>query len=352
MSVVKLDTRDIDRIAAEWFARLQLDDLSASEKRDFDEWLSADERHRAAYEALGLDWADMRKSSKLAEMASEISADTRPSRPRVFADCFGHIVRPRAALAALAAVGGTALAVMVAWFLFVPAGEPGGVVGEVLETRVAEIRNATLDDGSLVTIGAKSVLEVAFDDTQRRVVLNEGEAFFSVEKDPERPFLVFAGETVVRVIGTQFDVHRGPDGVEVTVLEGVVEVLEGAVNSKKLPEDVEKKHVLTAGHKALSSPTGEVSDVEAVSAYETAAWRSGRLVYDNASLREVIADANRYYDGRIELASSAIGDLRVSASFRTDEIDTLVNTLTRGLPVDARRPSPGLIVLHERREGR
>lgn len=349
MSVVKLDTRDIDRIAAEWFARVRLDDLSASDKRDFDEWLSADERHRAAYEALGLDWADMRKSSKLAEMASEISADTRPSRPRVFADWFGRIVRPRAAFAAF---GGTALAAMLAWFLFVPAGEPGGVVGEVLETRVAEIRNATLDDGSLVTIGAKSALEVVFDDTQRRVVLNEGEAFFSVEKDPERPFLVFAGETVVRVVGTQFDVHRGPDGVEVTVLEGVVEVLEGAVNSKELPEDVDKKHVLTAGQKALSSPTGEVSDVEAVSAYETAAWRSGRLVYDNASLREVIADANRYYDGRIELASSAIGDLRVSASFRTDEIDTLVNTLTRGLPVDARRPSPGLIVLHERRESR
>lgn len=349
MSVVKLDTRDIDRIAAEWFARVQLDDLSASDKRDLDEWLSADERHRTAYEALGLDWADMRKSSKLAEMASEISADTRPSRPRGVADWFGCIVRPRAAFAA---VGGTALAVMVAWFLFVPAGEPGGVVGEVLETRVAEIRNTTLDDGSLITIGAKSVLEVAFDDTQRRVVLNEGEAFFSVEKDPERPFLVFAGETVVRVVGTQFDVHRGPDGVEVTVLEGVVEVLEGAVNSKNLPEDVDKKHVLTAGHKALSSSTGEVSDVEAVSAYETAAWRSGRLVYDNASLRAVIADANRYYDGRIELASSAIGDLRVSASFRTDEIDTLVNTLTRGLPVDARRPSPGLIVLHERREGR
>ena len=49
VSVVKLDTRDIDRIAAEWFARVQLDDLSASDKRDFDEWLSADERHRAAY---------------------------------------------------------------------------------------------------------------------------------------------------------------------------------------------------------------------------------------------------------------------------------------------------------------
>lgn len=343
------DQQEIEQAAAEWFARVQSEGLSTPEKRDMDAWLSADDRHRTAYDALDLVWTDMGTSSKLADMASKVRADTKPSWFGVLGDRFERFVRPRRAFAV---AGGTAaLAALVVVLVLGPLGEPGSVAGEVHRTQVAEIRDETLDDGTIVTIGAKSTIEVAFDDTERRVVLNEGEAFFSVEKDPDRPFFVFAGETVVRVVGTKFDVHRGLEGVEVTVLEGVVEVLEGASTARDAVEKADEKHVLSAGQKAVSTQAGEVAEVEEVSAFETAAWRSGRLVYDNTSLREVIADANRYYDGRIEFESSALGDLRVSASFRTDEIDAMINTLTRGLPVDAVRPSPGRIVLRKRETG-
>ena len=333
------DRRQIEQAAAEWFARARTEDFSEAEKRDFDSWLSADDRHRAAYESLDLVWTDMRDSQSLAAMASSLRADTKPS-------WFGRLVPLRPAYVL---VGGVAAAAVTAFFLL-PFGDPAKIVGEVHQTQVAEIRDQTLDDGSVVTIGAKSAIEVAFDEIQRRVILNEGVAFFSVENDPDRPFLVFAGETVVRVVGTKFDVHRGPEGVEVAVLEGVVEVLEGSARRHDRPNGAGEKHLLSAGQKAVSTPAGNVSEVEQVSAFETAAWRSGRLVYDNTSLREVIADANRYYDGHIELEPGTLGDLRVSASFRSDEIEAMINTLVRGLPVEALHLSRGHIVLREKHD--
>lgn len=346
MSVTELkeredDRRQIEQAAAEWFARAQSEDLSEARKRELDAWLAADARHRVAYEALDLVWTDMGSSRRLSAMASKVRTGTKTS-------WFGKLVPQRPAYALL---GAAAALTTVAVFFLLPFGEPGGIVAEVHQTQVAEIRDQMLDDGSVVTIGAKSAIEVAFDETQRRVILNEGVAFFSVETDPDRPFFVLAGETVVHVVGTKFDVHRGPEGVEVTVLEGVVEVLEGAARLSGTLEDAGERHLLSAGQKAVSSPAGDVSEVERVSAIETAAWRSGRLVYDNTSLREVIADANRYYDGHIELESGSLGDLRVSASFRSDEIDAMINTLVRGLPVEARRPSPGRIVLREKHDG-
>ncbi|HWK73732.1 MAG TPA: FecR domain-containing protein, partial [Povalibacter sp.] len=63
------------------------------------------------------------------------------------------------------------------------------------------------------------------------------------------------------------------------------------------------------------------------------AWRSGRLVYVDARLMDVIADVNRYYDGRIELDAPQVGDLRLTVAFRTDQIDRMLDMLTRALPI-------------------
>jgi len=94
----------------------------------------------------------------------------------------------------------------------------------IVETSVGENREVSLTDGSLVIVGAKSLLWVTLAEYKRAVRLERGEAFFRVAKDPSRPFIVSAHETSVTAIGTAFDVRLSGEQVSIAVAEGVVRV--------------------------------------------------------------------------------------------------------------------------------
>ncbi len=84
-----------------------------------------------------------------------------------------------------------------------------------------------------------------------------------------------------------------------------------------------------------------------------AAWRTGFLLYEDASLREVVADANRYFPEKIMLWSENLGELQVTASFQTDKIDSLVKSLDIALPLDVIRSEEGhIVLLPERNSGK
>ena len=335
----------IRREAEDWFAAANAGSLDPSEQRDLDAWLSADTRHRDAYAALEVTLGAIRQSTDLAFMAKAEAASLERARgKREWLTAAVSHWRPISAVAA-------SLALILVGSILLRSETPVAPQGDVMATAVAEIRAETLADGSTVTLGAKSSIEVGFNEQERRVVLSAGEALFDVEKDPTRPFVVIAGGTVVRVVGTKFDVSKGPDHVRVSVLEGVVDVFDGAAVIERTPRLETRKHTLTAGERALANLDGAVASVEAVSELEAASWTTGRLFYDDVSLREVIADVNRYYDGRIEFETRALGDLRVSAAFSVDEIDAMINALTRGMPVDADRSAPGRIVIRAKRDG-
>ena len=76
-----------------------------------------------------------------------------------------------------------------------------------------------------------------------------------------------------------------------------------------------------------------------------APWRKGRLIYENASLSEVISDADRYFPGNIILDTEDLHDLPVTAAFRTDQIQEMMDTISIVLPVTARTLSNGDIVI-------
>ena len=75
------------------------------------------------------------------------------------------------------------------------------------------------------------------------------------------------------------------------------------------------------------------------------AWRSGRLIYENARLAEVIADANRYYQPPILIASNDLGDIRVTTAFGTGQIDEMLSALEYTQPVVVDRSQPDRVLL-------
>lgn len=327
--------------AHRWRVLMASGDPTPSDRAAFRAWLAADDRHRAAYDRAERLWRGLGAVDGLADM--------EPLDRPLFGErlvmglraAAGAVRRPAVQLAG---AGGVAAALLVAVLL-------GPQLSTLLHTpdhvtQVAEIRDVTLPDGSQVTLGARSAMDVAFGPDERGVALTRGEAFFDVVHDPARPFVVRVDDTRVRVLGTRFEVHRGPERVRVSVAEGSVEVTHIQTRPAAVdPAPTPQRRVLSAGQQIVARPSAPLSDVRTVSPAHPGAWRSGRLVYVGAPLSEVIADANRYYDATIALASDDLGALTITAGFRTDQIDDMIDSLVAALPITAdRRPSGDIVI--------
>lgn len=306
----------IAEAARAWVIARAEEEVTAETEAAFQDWLQADRRHRAMYAQVYGIWG---AAAQMGHLQGDKIQDDQTAAPTS---------RRRFLWAGAVAAG---IAALAAGFSFIaPSSSPG-----VIATQTAEIRNVPLEDGSLVTLGAESAMSVDFTDTERRVSLASGEAFFEVEKDAARPFIVSVGKTEVRVVGTKFDVRRGVLGVDVAVLEGVVEVIRTQAADKR---------ILTAGEKLVTTP-GALTEIPATKGHAPGAWRQGRLVFDNAPLAEVLADADRYYAGDIILASDEVGRLRVTASYKTDAIEQMLQSLEQVLPIKAERNARGDLVI-------
>ncbi len=320
MSEAVSDLDTIERRASDWLVRRCEGTLPPEEERAFRQWLAADARHPGAYRSIEQVWGDVATLTHLGALAP---LDATPARRRSLV--------PWAVAAAL-------LVVCVAAVVLVQIR-----MGQSFDTGIAQTRSFDLPDGSEVTLGARSSLRVVFKADRRRIVLSQGEAFFRAAPDASRPFVVETDQARISVVGTQFDVRHGAGAIRVSVLEGAVDV-----TSNGASQTPSSRHRVAAGQQAevdgsqvtvLSPPAG------AAPVSDAAAWRFGRLVYEDAPLGQLVADANRYYAPGVELADPGLKGLRITAAFRTGEISQTVMVLANALSLSAQRRPNGRIVL-------
>ena len=327
----------IEAAARSWAVYLHSGDARPEKIAEFDAWLAADRAHLLAFRRYERLMSDLALIPELGDV--DIAA--APKSPP------GQRLRDQRRQQLMAAL---ALMVLVLGGAFVGlrGASPGSspVADPAYETMIAEIRDIHLADGSIVTLGARSRIEPAFTDTMRIVKLQEGEAFFDVAPDPERPFYVEAGDRLIRVVGTRFDVRQGPDTVRVAVVEGIVEVLQAETPAQaEASRQVIEKNVLQAGDEVVARIGSVEATLGAIEPAEAAPWRRGWLTYEDASLAEIVSDANRYSRRQIILKEERIGDLRMTAAFSVEKIDQFAAGLevTYGLRADY--TDPGSIIL-------
>lgn len=338
----------VEREAAEWFTRLHSGDASADTRQQFEFWLQSGRANKVAYCDCEQVYRDLDYVATAAGLDFNFPIEDEMSHPGP-----SIATRRRKSIVATAAAAMAIAAVALVTFSgpHMRAGHadlPALVEVPDYQTEIAEIIDLVLEDGSIVTLGAKSLIETEFTETRRQVTLLEGEAFFDVTPDPNRPFFVAAQDTLVRVVGTKFDVKRSADIVHVSVLEGIVEVMkpndiEAAIASANT-DDVSKQ-VLLAGDRVSAARRVALPETRQIEQVEPGAWRSGRLAYEDASLAEIVADLNRYYDHPIRLASSDVGDLRSTLAFQTTEIDQVLDVMTAIHPIKVQKLPSGEIVL-------
>jgi transmembrane sensor len=336
--VVKLRTRaEIDEEAATWVWRMDSGAPDEADAANFEAWLRQDPRHRRAYEELTKVWEtldelpDPQRALQLppasGSAATIVEKTSRGSRPYWWL---------AAAATFVAAVSGAT------WLLY------KGNETQTLATAVGQHRNITLSDGTIVSLNTNTILDTSFSHDTREIFLRKGEAHFGVAHDRSRPFLVHAGDAVVRAIGTAFEVRLRPDEhVDVLVNEGRVEVHSTGDTATAIP--VVTIRAVSAGEQLSTATTNyAVVPVSAEQVSSELAWRDGAVVFDSAPLSEAIAEIQRYTDARIIVSDPTIGTLPVGGRFKTDDLQGFLDGLEAALPVRIRRTPDGLVYVDPR----
>ena len=308
--------------AAAWIARLHSTERTPAVEEGFRHWLTASPEHRAAFEMANDIWTDTERWPR-----PTTSTYKRWPKPAII------LSYPRAALATLTIA---ALALVGALFYLRESG---------FSTQIGEQRNITLEDGTRVALNTATRIQVAYGDTVRRVELDRGEALFEVARNPNRPFIVIAGERQVRAIGTAFLVRRdSQEELEVTLVEGKVAV-------SKLPASGVAGLLAateSSAHRANDSETAEAGTVTASAATDAGtvvlapgerltfagsaapeldrpavshvtAWQRGQVILDHTPLSAAIEEMNRYSVIQLAIDQPTVAELEVTGVFRSGD---------------------------------
>jgi transmembrane sensor len=297
-------------------------ECTEAEKREVNQWMAASPENAQEFQRYQTLWKssrqphegfepDMKKAWERIRPAEEAIAK-RSLQPSVFA----WLSR----IAAILLVG-FLLAAGLYWYRQSAVSRMAwteSVTGEGQKTRLQ------LTDGTVIWLNAASRLRFpkTFTGTTREVYL-EGEAFFEVAKDTTQPFLIHTGPTVTRVLGTAFDV-KGYAGasVEVAVVEGKVSFAQR--------DQQEGIVVLTPGEKAMWSPKGRQITESTNSNPNFLAWKTGRLLFRDAPLREVLPVLEQHFGVDIQAQNPALLHCRLTGTFEQARLEQILEVFAYG----------------------
>lgn len=291
------------RKALEWLVLLRDENSNADDQKTFEKWLKSAPENRVSWDEANQLWRSLEPVKQ--EITTLRKRDSEVSRRRVLAGLSG-----------LAVVGGAG------WYTSRPAFWSDHI------TVAGETRAITLADGSQINLGSRSSISVDLTPTARRISLLQGEAFFSVVADKNKPFLVTAMGTEITAVeteaeteaGTKFNVHLWGDKATVSVAEHAVKVS----HSEHMPVTVKE------GWEASFDKNIIRSAVE-VDFASIGAWRQGHLVFRSRPLHDVLNVLARHRGGRIIVLDGALGDIPVSAVFDANDPDAALKTIVQTL---------------------
>jgi transmembrane sensor len=327
----------------EWnaIARYLTGECSAAEEAEISAWAAADPSNRAtlqsaaaAWEAAGMPGSSWAVESALARVKGGGAGgarvrpvvpspdETAPIRARVSWTVWAHRWQVAAVLGGIVAAGSIGLARLAH-----VGAEAGHLVVQELVTEKGQRATLRLSDGTEVALGPGSRLELQreFGESAREVHLS-GQAFFTVARDPSRPFLVHTRGAVTRVLGTEFDVRAYPDdaGVRIVVAEGEVSLRSAAQTGAAA--------VVLRGGELGELPAGSAKVLtRTVDPEQYLGWREGRLAFENAPLSRVAREIERWYGVPVRLSDAELGSRRLTASFRDQPVEKIVQIVAASL---------------------
>ena len=347
-------TDDIEQQAADWLLRLDTEQgPSRADIAELRDWLKRSPGHKTEFQRLTQYW-----------LCTNLPADLIFSRPNNKPSPQAAGASPATGISKLFSSGwritatvGTALCITAALAMGLLMDNTSGISGNgIYETRTGEQNSITLVDGSVIQLNTGSRIHVNFVDSQRTVSLMAGEVHFEVAKDSTRPFIVKAGEGLVRAIGTAFTVRLQPQALKVVVAEGKVALAtsldrpNGDSSAETVKRAIDRGYLVQGQTvdfvpKANDGLGNEIQQLKQDDLDQQLAWRRGMLMFAGEPLSEVIAEVNRYTSLDIEIIDEQIADIRIGGHFKVAETDAMLNALEMSFGIQVTRPSENTVHL-------
>jgi transmembrane sensor len=316
----------VDKRQSRLLLRVLAGEASRDEESELQSWIDADPANARSADSLRAVWAAAghhRDRSDPAAAWTRLAERTRlAGSPIRRIDSAPSTRRTR--------WGGLRIAAMVLIALGVATlGRPAArlvddhVLHRTVTTGKGERVQLVLEDGSRVMLGVESRLRFPrrFSGRTRDVRL-QGAAYFEVAHDVTRPFTVFTGDAVTRVLGTRFTVrdYPGAEPARVAVTEGRVAVRAVAA----APQDAGV--LLTRGQAAEVAERRVV--MEATNQARDLAWTQGTLAFHNAPVREVVAEIGRWYEVDLRVATPGLADRHLTIAFDDEPLETILQEIS------------------------
>ncbi len=197
---------------------------------------------------------------------------------------------------------------------------------EIISTPLQVINEYTLPDGSVVALNSNSKLVYPKHFTgETREVTIEGEAFFDIKSNHEKPFIIHAGNADVKVIGTSFNVSAYPDAetVEVVVASGKVQVI--SKNNSAI--STVKEVVLIPGEKGTLLNSGKTLEKSENLNPNYLSWKTHDFIFSESPLDEVFSCLEKTYHVKIQVTEPGLNSLKLNARFDKKPIDFILNVV-------------------------
>ena len=273
-------------------------------------------------------WARVRRSRGHTPVPPSVGLPSRPpaSRPERPARAPAHQTTPSRRMSSWRARIAVAIGLSIAGGLYGYL-RPGRGAAREYATAPGQRAEVALRDGSHVLLSVDTRLRVPREyGARERAVELDGEAYFVVRHDPRRPMVVRTQHGIAEDLGTEFGVraYRHEDDLQVVVRTG-------SVAMRRLHDTGPALLTLGPGDRGVLGARGHASLTAAVPVDRYLSWTTGRLVFDDAPLGDVIPQLERWYDLDIELGSPSLGDERITIALTTESPDEAMSAVAKVL---------------------
>lgn len=338
--------------ASQWWLRLREDSVRPDEIGQWLDWCQRDPANLQVFEKIETLGARMEaldgetRVMLMRELLDEgDSGPLPPAMPPPASAPRYRLLRP-ALLSSLLIV---VCAGLIAWWSL--GTHPAGLQNELYATARAERDQVRLTDGSQLALGAATAVKVDYNPQWRNLELDHGEAYFEVEHDRQRPFVVHVGRLKVIAVGTAFNIRKTGERVEVVVTDGVVDVEDSA----SLPVADAAAHLPQAGAirvaagQLIVAETGDGAlTVRPADRVAALAWRSGSLQFVDEKLGLVVANLNRYTRHDVVITDPSLADLRYTGTVLEGHEGEWLAAIEKVFPITVQHDAQGRATLMRR----
>jgi transmembrane sensor len=200
------------------------------------------------------------------------------------------------------------------------------ILHPVKETLVATVHGESkiirLTDGTNIHLNENSSLTYTnrYETGPQREISLQGEAFFEVTKNPDHPFIVKAGKAIIKVLGTSFNVsvNKADSAVVVAVRDGLI----------SLQHDKEQL-LLPAGAIGMLKEKPVLYTHANIDNYLS--WMNGKLVFENAALKDVVAELENIYHVNIRLENTSLEKIHLTLQYKHMPLQVILNVICNSL---------------------